>query len=365
MVREHDGRISMLKETKHVTSGITIFAVLTLLFALSGAPADAAGRDYISIVGSSTVYPFATVVAEQFGKTTKFKTPKIESTGSGGGLKLFCSGIGVQHPDITNSSRRIKKSEVEHCAKNGIKDITEIKVGYDGIVIANSRKAKQMRISRKDLFLALAKDVPSGMGEALTPNPHKTWRDVNPSLPDIKIAVLGPPPTSGTRDAFAELALEGGCREYGWIKAMKKKDKKKYKAICHAIREDGAYIEAGENDVLIVRKLEANPDSLGVFGFSFLDQNEDRVQASIVDGVEPTFENIADGSYPVSRPLYFYVKKAHAGFVPGIQDYISEFTSEKAWGDEGYLIDKGLIPMPEEERTKYRSDGRDMKNLSL
>lgn len=340
------------------------FAVAVLCFSTAN-PVSAADRDYISIVGSSTVYPFATVVAEQFGKTTKFKTPKIESTGSGGGLKLFCGGIGVAHPDITNASRRIKKSEVDQCAKNGITSITEVKIGYDGIVIANSRKAERMKISRKDLFLALAKDIPTGSGETLIPNPHKTWKDVNPSLPDVKIEVLGPPPTSGTRDAFAELALEGGCKTFGWIKGMKKKDKKKYKAVCHAIREDGAYREAGENDVLIVRKLEANPDAFGVFGFSFLDQNEDRVQGSIVDGVEPTFENIAEGKYPVSRPLYFYIKKAHAEMIPGIKEYITEFTSDKAWGEEGYLVDKGLIPMPEEERNKFRKDGDKLTDLSL
>jgi len=326
---------------------------------------SAAERNYISIVGSSTVYPFAAVVAERFGKTTKFKTPKIEATGSGGGLKLFCNGIGVKHPDITNSSRRIKKSEVEMCAKNGIKEITEMKIGYDGIVIANSKKAKRIKVSRKDLFLALAKDVPTGKEGELIPNPNKTWMDVNPSLPDIKIEVLGPPPTSGTRDAFAELAMEGGCEKFDWIKAIRKKDKKKYKAVCHAVREDGAYVEAGENDVLIVRKLEANPDAFGVFGFSFLDQNEDRVRGSIVDWVEPTFENIADGQYPISRPLYFYVKKAHAGMIPGIREFIKEFTSEKAWGEEGYLIDKGLIPMPEKEREKFKQDGKKLNNLSM
>ncbi|UCE71782.1 MAG: PstS family phosphate ABC transporter substrate-binding protein [Nitrospiraceae bacterium] len=339
--------------------------LFTLLLCLHLNPAKAAERNYISIVGSSTVYPFATVVAEQFGKTTNFKTPKIESTGSGGGFKLLCSGIGVQYPDITNSSRRIKKSEVEMCAKKGIKNITEIKIGYDGIVIANSKKAQRMKVSRQDLFLALAKDVPTGKEGELVPNPNKTWKDVNPSLPNIRIEVLGPPPTSGTRDAFAELALEGGCKNYGWIKAMNKKDKQKYKAICHAVREDGAYIEAGENDVLIVKKLEANPDALGVFGFSFLDQNEDKVQGSFVDGVEPTFENIADGSYPVSRPLYFYVKKAHAGMIPGVMEFLSEFTSDKAWGEEGYLIDKGLIPMPEEEREKFRQDGKKLNNLLM
>lgn len=341
-----------------------VFGAAILCFSI-GRPVDAAQRDYISIVGSSTVYPFATVVAEQFGKTTKFKTPKIEATGSGGGLKLFCGGIGVRHPDITNASRRIKQSEVQECAKHGVTRITELKIGYDGIVIANSRQSKRMKISSRDLFLALAKDIPAGSGEILAPNPHRTWRDVNPSLPDVKIEVLGPPPTSGTRDAFAELALEGGCRSFGWIKAMEKNDKRKYKAVCHGIREDGAYIEAGENDVLIVRKLEANPDAFGIFGFSFLDQNADKIQGSIVDGVEPTFENIAEGDYPVSRPLYFYVKNAHAEMIPGIREYIAEFTSDKALGPDGYLIDKGLIPMPDAERKKFQENGRKLTNLSL
>ena len=328
--------------------------------------ANAASRDYISIVGSSTVYPFATVVAETFGKSTSFKTPKIESTGSGGGMKLFCSGVGVEHPDITNASRRIKKSEYDKCQKNGVKGIIEVKVGYDGIAIANSKKAKLMELSRKDIFLALAKDVPNPDGsETLVANPYKTWKDVNPALPDSKIEVLGPPPTSGTRDAFAELAMEGGCKKIGWIKAMKKKDKKKYKSICHTVREDGAYIEAGENDNLIVQKLEANPIALGVFGFSFLDQNTDKVQGSLVDGVAPEFEAIASGQYPVSRPLYFYVKKAHIGSVPGIKEFLAEWDKEGTWGDEGYLTDKGLIPMPKAERDEFSSAIKKLKNLEM
>lgn len=344
---------------------IVLFAAASIMLHGFMTGVSAAGRDYISVVGSSTVYPFAAVVAEQFGKTSNFRTPRIEATGSGGGLKLFCSGIGVRHPDITNASRRIKASEVKRCTDNGIKEIVEIKIGYDGIVIANSRKSKRMKMSRKDLFLALARDIPSGTGEGLIPNPYKRWSEINPLLPNVKIKVLGPPPTSGTRDAFAELAMEGGCRKFDWIKAMKKKDKKRYKAICHAVREDGTYIEAGENDVLIVRKLEANPDALGIFGFSFLDQNADRVQGSIIDGVEPTFDDIADGLYPVSRPLYFYVKKAHVRMIPGMQEYIREFTSEKAWGEDGYLLDKGLIPMPEEERARFKADGKKLNRLSL
>lgn len=329
------------------------------------AAGTAQARDQIRIVGSSTVYPFSTAVAETFGKTTKFKTPVVESTGSGGGLKLFCAGIGTEHPDMTNASRRIKQSEVERCGKNGVTGVTEIKIGYDGIVMANSKKADRMKITRKQIFLALAKDIPAGEGK-LIPNPHKTWKDVDPSLPDVKIEVLGPPPTSGTRDAFAELALEGGCKKIGWLKAMKKTDKKKYKAICHSIREDGGYVEAGENDVLIVRKLEANPNAFGVFGYSFLDQNGDRVQGSLIDGQDPTFENIADGKYPVSRSLFFYVKQAHVNKIPGIAEFINEFTSDKAWGDDGYLTDKGLIPMPEEERKKFRTDGKSLtSNITM
>lgn len=339
----------------------TVIAGLALILTMSFSTVWAAStRDYISIVGSSTVYPFATVVAEQFGKSTSFKTPKIESTGSGGGHKLFGAGVGVEHPDITNSSRRIKKSELEKAIANGVREVVEVKIGYDGIVVANSKKADTFRLSRKDLFLALAKDVPAGEGKT-QPNPYKTWKDVNPSLPAIKIEVLGPPPTSGTRDAFVELAMEGGAKKFDWIKNLKGKDKKAYKALCHTVREDGAYIEAGENDNLIVQKLEANPDALGIFGFSFLDQNADKIQGSYIDGVKPTFDAIADSSYPVSRPLFFYVKKAHVDTIPGMREYLAEFTSEKAWGDEGYLTDRGLIPMPAAERKQF-SDA--VKNLT-
>ena len=335
------------------------------LAALFGPAHAASGRDYINIVGSSTVYPFATVVAEQFGKSTAFKTPKIESTGSGGGLKLFCAGVGVEHPDITNASRRIKQSEFEKCMTNGVKEIVEVKIGYDGIVMANSKKAAPFKLTRKDIYLALAKDVPDPAGgEKLIPNPYKTWKDVNPSLPAKSIEVLGPPPTSGTRDAFVELAMEGGAKKFGWIAALKKKDKKAYQAISHAIREDGAYVEAGENDNLIVQKLEANPNALGIFGFSFLDQNMDRIQGSYVDGVQPTFENIADGKYPVSRPLFIYVKKAHVDVIPGIKEFLDEFASDKAWGPEGYLSEKGMIPMPDAERARFNDAAHSLKPLT-
>jgi phosphate transport system substrate-binding protein len=350
--------------------------------------ANAAGRDVVSIVGSSTVYPFATVVAERFGRSTSFKTPKIESTGSGGGLKLFCKGVGADTPDITNASRRIKKSEYDSCQKNGVTDIVEVLVGYDGIAVANSKEAKQLTLSRKDLYMALAKMVPNKDGK-LVPNPNKTWKDVNASLPAIKIEVLGPPPTSGTRDAFAELALGGGAKKFDDLKKLRgmksdQKDeilammdklglsrsvyeqleKKKgkapkgkdiFKTIAYAVREDGAYIEAGENDNLIVQKLVANPDAMGVFGFSFLEENGDKVQGSLIDGVEPSFDSIATGDYPVSRPLYFYIKKAHVGKIPGIQEYAQEFASAKAMGEDGYLPEKGLIPLSGEELKKVQA----------
>lgn len=332
--------------------------------ALSAVSASAIERDRITVVGSSTVFPFATTVAERFGKNTSFKTPVVESTGSGGGLKLFCNGVGADTPDITNASRRIKSSEVEKCASNGVKDIVEVKFGFDGIVLANSRKSERMSISLKDLFMALAKNVPDTEGKTRL-NPYKSWKDVNPELPDTKIEVLGPPPTSGTRDAFVELAMEGGCKQVGWIKDLKKSDKSAYKAICHTIREDGMYVEAGENDNLIVQKLEVNPSAFGIFGFSFLEQNGDKVQGSKINGVQPEFELIADGSYPVSRSLYFYVKKAHIGVVPGIEEYLAEFTSEDAWGDEGYLADKGLIPLTGEERSSWAAKVKNQSNLSM
>jgi len=342
----------------------TLIAVAIMIVAASFAT-QAVARDTINIVGSSTVFPFATTVAENFGRTTKFKTPKVESTGSGGGLKLFCEGVGVKHPDITNSSRRIKGSEFDTCKKRGVKEIVEVKIGYDGIAIANAKKAVEFDLAPKDIFLGLAKDVPDPKGgDKLITNPYQTWKEVNSKLPDAKIEVLGPPPTSGTRDAFVELAMEAGCKQFGFIKAIKKKDKRKYKAICHGMREDGRYVEAGENDNLIVQKLKANPTALGIFGFSFLDQNTDKIRGSKIKGVRPTFETIAAGDYPVSRSLYVYVKKAHVGAIPGIGEYVKEFTSEKAWGGEGYLADKGLIPLPRKERDKMAASAWKMKPMT-
>lgn len=343
-----------------------IVMLMTAIVAVGfSAPAKAqAGRDFIYIVGSSTVYPFSTVVAERFGRATEFKTPKVESTGSGGGLKLFCDGVGVDYPDITNSSRAIKQSEIERCAGNGVAEIIEVKIGYDGIVFANALTAPTVSLTRKDIFLALAKEVPGAEEGQLIPNPYETWADVNPALPDSRIEVLGPPPTSGTRDAFVELAMEGGCKSFPWIEALKDTDSSAYKSICHTIREDGAFVEAGENDNLIVQKLEANPDAFGIFGFSFLDQNAEKVKGAAVDGSVPTFDAIADGDYPVSRPLFFYVKKAHVDVIPGLRGLLREFTSERAWGEEGYLSDRGLIPMPDDERRTVAATVRNLQALS-
>ena len=340
----------------------TLVATAVVGVALA-ASAAAQARDQIRIVGSSTVFPFATAVAEQFGKSSSFKTPVVESTGSGGGMKLFCAGVGVEHPDITNASRRIKKSEYEKCTKNGI-GITEVRVGFDGIVLANSKVSAPFKLTKRHIFLALAKQVPGPDGKMID-NPHMMWSDVDPSLPNEKIEVLGPPPTSGTRDAFVELAMEGGAKTFDSLKALRKSDKKAFKAIAHSVREDGPFIDAGENDNLIVQKLEANPKAVGVFGFSFLDQNSDKLHGATVDGVEPTFENIAAGDYGVSRSLFFYVKQQHVGVIPGIAEYVAEFTSDKSWGEEGYLVDKGLIPLPEADRKAVRASATGMQALSM
>jgi phosphate transport system substrate-binding protein len=337
------------------------WASFAAVLLLGVAPAGA--RDQIRIVGSSTVFPFATAVAEQFGKTTHFKTPVVESTGSGGGLKLFCEGVGLEHPDIANASRRIKASEMERCEKNGVTEIVEVKIGYDGIVIANAKSSPRFDLSKEQIFRALAKRVP--INGRLVPNPYEKWSDVDADLPAYEIEVLGPPPTSGTRDAFVELAMQGGAEEVPMVAELEREDESAFKAVAHAMREDGGYVEAGENDNLIVQKLEANPEALGVFGFSFLDQNTDKIQGSLVDGVAPTFENIASGHYGISRSLYFYVKKAHVGVVPGLAEYIAEFTSERASGEDGYLADKGLIPLPPQERKSARQRGRELARLEL
>lgn len=334
------------------------------IFASASAQAQSA-RDYISIVGSSTVYPFTTAVAEQLGRQGKFKTPKVESTGTGGGIKLFCNGVGPQHPDIANASRRMNAGEFDTCKQNGVKDIVEIKVGYDGIVLAESKKAKPLVVTRKQVYFALAKQIPDPNNTTtLIANPYKTWNDIDKSLPDVKIEVLGPPPTSGTRDSFAELYMEAGCRTFPWLNTLRGQDEKRFKKICHTMREDGGYVEAGENDNLIVQKLNSNIGAIGIFGFSYLEENASTLRGTSVDGVEPTFETIASAKYPASRPLFIYVKKAHVGVIPGIKEFIAEYMNEKAIGGEGYLANRGLIPPSKSEIGPIRKTAESLATFS-
>ncbi|MCZ8131287.1 MAG: substrate-binding domain-containing protein [Steroidobacteraceae bacterium] len=326
-----------------------------------------AARDFISIVGSSTVFPFSAAVAENFGKANRqFRTPKVEATGTGGGIKLFCNGVGISHPDVANASRRMNLREFQTCQQNGVRDILEVKVGYDGIVLAGSNRAPTYNLSRREVYLALAKNVPSAADPTvMVPNPYTTWRQINSQLPDVRIEVLGPPPTSGTRDAFVELVMEAGCRSFPWLNALRETSERRFKQTCGAIREDGVYVEAGENDNLIVQKLQQNPRAIGIFGFSFLEENLNSIHGSLIEGVKPEFENILKGRYPVSRSLYFYVKKAHVGVIPGITEFVNEFVSERAVGEEGYLVDKGLIPLPTAELNAVRADVKSQKNLRL
>lgn len=336
------------------------FLTAALVGAIAASTA-AEARDQIRIVGSSTVYPFTTAVAEQFGKASGGKTPVVESTGTGGGMKIFCEGVGVDKADATNASRRIKKSEFELCDKNGVKDIIELTVGYDGLTIAHSKDGPAINLTRKQVFQALAEKVPNDKGE-LVDNPYKNWSDIDPSLPNVKIEVLGPPPTSGTRDSFHELFMEKGAEAFESLKAMKadKAKEKEFEKIWKSIRKDGAYVEAGENDNVIVQKLEGNKNAFGIFGYSFLEENADKLKGVAIEGAEPTFENISGGKYKGARPLFVYFKKAHIGVIAGLDKFIAEYTSEKALGEDGYLTEKGLVALPKEafeKSAKAANDG--------
>jgi len=319
----------------------------------TSAPASSARTQDIRVVGSSTVYPFSTKVAQEFKNKTGFNVV-VESTGSGGGHKLFCEGVDASTADVTNSSRRQKKSEFDLCGSNGVDEIVEVKIGFDGIVIANAIDAPTLNVSLKDVYLALAKEVPTA-DCTMQPNPYKVWSEINPALPSAKIEVFGPPPTSGTRDAFVEIAMENGAKKVECMAALRKTDKKAFKTQAHTIREDGYWIDGGENDNALVQTLVNTPTAVGVFGYSFLDQNADKIKGANVDGAVVTFENIANGSYPVSRSLYFYVKKAHIGQTPGLQEFALEFTSDEASGPGGYLEEIGLVPLPDAERTAVRA----------
>ena len=318
---------------------ITLFSCNAIAFGFK-----AKERKHIQIVGSSTLYPFTSVIAETFGRDTEFKTPIVEATGTGGGFKLFCSGIGFNFPDFSNASRAIEKSEIAKCAENKISAPLEIKVGYDGIVLANSISGQKYNFTKEQIFLALAQKVPNQKTGKLIENPYKKWSDINSNLPAINIAIYGPPNTSGTRDAFVELVMEEACfkipefiSEFPDSKIRKKK--------CHLIRSDGHFIEAGENDNLIVQKLRNDKDALGIFGFSFLEENHQIIQASKINGTYPSFDTIISGSYSISRPLFIYFKKEHLNLVPGMKEFVLEIISKNTIGNDGYLLQKGLIPL--------------------
>jgi phosphate transport system substrate-binding protein len=317
----------------------------TLAVAALCTTGPALARDQIKIVGSSTVFPYTQAVAEEFGKKGG-KAPVVESTGTGGGMKIFCQGVGEANPDITGASRAMKKSEFELCSKNGVTDITEIQIGYDGLSIAQSKKGKPMDLTKEQIFLALAAEVPDG--DKLVPNPYKKWSEIDKSLPDAAITAYGPPPTSGTRDAFVELAMHEGCKTLDYFKKQKGElDKDKFEALlkekCTPMRQDGPFIEAGENDNLIVQRIEADPNAVGIFGYSFLYENEDKLQGVKINGVSPSFDTIADKSYGLSRPLFFYIKNAHRNVIPGLSDFVVEYTSDEAMGKDGYLHERGLV----------------------
>ncbi len=318
----------------------------------------AEARDQIKIVGSSTVFPYTQAVAEEFTRKHGQRAPVVESTGTGGGMKIFCQGIGEQHPDITGASRAMKKSEWAECEKNGVTDVTEVLIGYDGLSIAQSRQGNPMDLTKAQIYLALAAQIP--VEGKFVDNPHKKWSDVDKALPDTPIVAYGPPPTSGTRDAFVELAMQEGCEALDFMKEQKAKlDKKAYgdlvKIQCSRMRQDGPFIEAGENDNLIVQRLEADANAVGIFGYSFLYENEDKLRAVKVGGVEPSFETIASGEYGISRPLFIYVKNAHREVIPGLKEFVAEYVSESAMGQDGYLSERGMVVLQPDVLEKTRN----------
>ena len=320
----------------------------------------AAARDQIRIVGSSTVFPYTQAVAEEFSNQTGAPAPIVESTGTGGGMQVFCAGIGEQHPDITGASRRMKKSEYDLCQKNGVTDVTEVLLGYDGLSIAVSRaNPTDWDLTLPQIFKALAAEVP--VDGKMVPNPYRKWSEVDPSLPDTPIIVLGPPPTSGTRDAFVELAMHAGCEAVPEVKAIAEAsgNKEWVKENCSRMRTDGPFIEAGENDNLIVQRLNSDPNAMGIFGYSFLFENMDKLKDVRIDGVASDADTIADGSYPLSRPLYIYIKNAHRGVIPNLEEFVTAYADDYALAPDGYLAERGLVALPDEERDRVRQDVAD------
>ena len=339
----------------------------TLVVASLCAAGPALARDQLKIVGSSTVFPYTQAVAEDFSKKTGKKSPVVESTGTGGGMKIFCQGVGEANPDLTGASRAMKKSEWELCTKNGVTDITELQIGYDGLSIAQSKQGKPIDLTKAQIFLALASEVPDG--DKLVPNPYKKWSDVDKSLPNVAITVYGPPPTSGTRDAFVELAMHEGCKALDYFKKQKgalDKDafEKLVKEKCTPMRQDGPFIEAGENDNLIVQRIEADPNALGIFGYSFLYENQDKLAGVKVEGVEPSFDTIADASYKLSRPLFLYVKNAHRKVIPGMDEFIAEYTSTASMGKDGYLHERGLVVLSDDMLKEMQERAKNAAKMS-
>lgn len=326
------------------------------------APGSQKARAGIWAAGSSTVFPFATRVAENFARTSGGSAPRVESLGTGGGIQAFCSGVGPSTPDIANASRPMKQGEFDRCVANGVTDIVEIKIGFDGIVIATARTGNSFNFELNDLYEGLAKEVPGPNGTFIA-NPAKTWNDINKGLPNQRIQVYGPPPTSGTRDAFLELGMAPGGLLIPAVAAFKD-DKTRFETLTHTLREDGAWVDSGENDNAIVQTLTRTPGSLGVFGFSFLEQNMDTVKAETIDGVAPSADTIADGSYPLARSLYIYVKKAHVGVTPGLEQFVQEFMSEGSAARGGYLQDRGLVPLPADQLTAERAKAAAMTSMA-
>ena len=323
-------------------------------------PSIADARTQMRAVGSSTVYPFAKMVAERIGRANpKLGTPIIESTGTGAGMKLFCAGVGERFPDVAQASRRMKASEAKLCAANGVNQVTEVQVGIDGVTLGTAKATSLSNVSQRDIYLAIAKNP---FGRA---NTAKTWRDVNAKLPALPIRVYGPPTTSGTRDALGELIMTPACESNPGMAAMKKSDEAKYKAICTGVRSDGAYIETGENDNLIVQKLEANPGTIGIFGYSYLEENTARLKGLQINGVTPTYASISAFQYPGSRPLYIYLKNAHANAIPAIRAYAAEFTKESAFGPKGYLLSAGLISSPNQVRARAQQSARTLSPVNF
>ena len=324
-------------------------------------------RDQIKIVGSSTVYPFSSSVAEEFGATTKFPTPVVESTGTGGGMKLFCAGVDLNTPDITNASRRMKDKEFKMCEENGVTDITEALIGFDGIAIAQSAKVKGFNVTKEQLALAVAQEVPSKDGKTLIANPYKKWSDIDASLPNREIIVYGPPKSSGTRDSFEELVLQHVFEKmpvYTDLYKADEKANKKYKAYS-VLRTDGVYVESGENDNLIVQKLTKNEAAIGIFGYSFLEENKDKVVGLSIENTMPTVETISSGKYPIARSMYFYIKNQHAKDVPALKDYTNLFMSEKMIGTDGILTELGLVTLTDDVRAAARTKVMNNEKVTL